>query len=67
MPAIEEIEMNAHGTELTSDLRHLVNKYSAIFGWEVPEVDETLSAKVIFKSLRDALEDLERPITPPRE
>lgn len=60
MAKIEEIEMNAHRAELTSDLGRLVEKYLAIFGWDVPEVDEALSQRLIIDSLRRALDDLQQ-------
>ena len=60
MAKIEELEMDAHRAQLHSDLRRLVDKYRAIFGWDVPEVDEALSQRLIIESLRRALDDLEK-------
>ena len=57
MPRIEELEMEAHRAEMTSDVRHLVDKYRAIFGWDVPEVDEALSQRLITSALRQALDE----------
>lgn len=62
MAQIEELEMDAHRAQLTSDLRRLVEKYRAIFGWDVPEVDEPLSERLIIQSLRRALDDLEQQV-----
>ncbi|MDZ7590632.1 MAG: hypothetical protein U5L05_08060 [Rubrivivax sp.] len=59
MAKIEELEMDAHRAQLNSDLRRLVVKYRAIFGWDVPEIDEALSQRLIIESLRRALDDLE--------
>ena len=36
-----EVEMDARRVQLKADLRGLVD--TAIFGWDVPEVDETLA------------------------
>lgn len=58
MAKIEELEMDAHRAQLKSDLGHLVDKYRAIFGWDVPEVDEALSKRLILKALRQALDEL---------
>lgn len=52
--------MDAHRAQLSSDLRRLVDKYRAIFGWDVPEVDEVLSERLIIESLRRALNELEQ-------
>jgi hypothetical protein len=43
---------------LKSDVRGLVNQDRTIFGWDVPEVDEPLSERLIVKALRRALEEL---------
>ena len=58
MAQIEEIEMDAHRAQLKSDVRDLVDQYRAIFGWDVPEVDEALSERLIVKALRQALDEL---------
>jgi hypothetical protein len=64
MPQIEELEMDAHRAQLNSDVRHLVDKYRAIFGWDVPEVDEALSQRLIVKAIRQVLDELERQDVP---
>jgi hypothetical protein len=43
-----------------SNARHLVDKYRAIFGRDVPEVDEALSQRLIVKAVPQALDELER-------
>lgn len=63
MAKIEELEMDAYRGQLKSDLWRLFDKYRAIFGWDVPEVDETLSERLIIESLRRALDDLEQIVT----
>jgi hypothetical protein len=57
---MEQLEINAYRVQLGHDLQKLVERYRAIFDWDVPEVDEALSDRLIFRGLRDALEDLER-------
>lgn len=64
MPQIEELEMDAHRAQLNSDVRHLVDKYRAIFVWDVPEVDEALSQRLIVKAIRQALDELARQDVP---
>ena len=59
MTQMEQLEMNAHSAQLSSDLKALVEKYRAIFDWDVPEVDETYSDRLILKALRQALDDIE--------
>jgi hypothetical protein len=59
MAKIELLEMEAHRAQLTADLRGLVEKYRSIFDWDVPEVDEPLSDRLILQALRQALDDIE--------
>lgn len=58
MAELEEIERDAHRAPLTSDVRGLVDKCCATFGWDVPEIDETLSHRLIVKAWRQALDEL---------
>lgn len=62
MTRIEEIEMDAHRAQLKSDVGRLVDKYRAIFGWDVPDIDEALSERLIIESLHRALDDLRQPV-----
>lgn len=58
MARIEELEMDAHREQLAADVRRVIDKYRAIFGWDVPEVDEALSERLIVAAMRRALDDL---------
>ncbi len=66
MGRIEELEMDAHRAALESDVRQLVEKYRAIFGWDVPEVDEALSQRLITTAMRRALDALTEQDAPTR-
>jgi len=59
MADIERLEMAAHRAQLNSDVKRLVEKYRSIFDWDVPEVDEALSDRLILQALRQALDDIE--------
>lgn len=59
MSHIEHVEIQAHRAQLITDVKNLVEKYHAIFDWDVPDVDETLSDQLIFKALRQALDSIE--------
>jgi hypothetical protein len=61
MVKIEQIEMEAHRSQLNSDVRDLVEKYRSIFGWDVPENDEACSDELIITAIRHALDDIEAP------
>ena len=64
MAQLEELEMNAYPAELSSDVKDLVDKYRAIFGWDVPEVDVAAADRLIVKALRDALDDIAQKRAP---
>ena len=59
MASIEQVEMARYRKELEDDVQHLVKKYCRIMGWEVPELDETVARKLIFETLRSAVDKAE--------
>jgi hypothetical protein len=60
MAEIEQLELDAHRAQLVSDVRRLVEKYRAIFDWDIPEVDQNESDRLILAAMRKALEDIEK-------
>lgn len=59
MSRMEQLEMNAHSAQLTADVKGLIEKYRSIFDWDVPEVDEALSDRLILKAVREVLDEIE--------
>jgi hypothetical protein len=59
MSPMEQLEMNAHSAQLTADVKGLIEKYRSIFDWDVPEVDEALSDRLILKPVRQVLDEIE--------
>ncbi len=60
MSDIENIELARYRREIVEDLRHMLKKYSRIMEWDVPDVvDEGATRKLILKSLRAALAEVE--------
>ena len=59
MAKIEQLEMDAHRAQLVADVKGLIEKYRSIFDWDVPEVDEALSDRLILAVVRQALDDIE--------
>lgn len=55
MASIEQVEMTRYRTELDDDVRHLVEKYSRIMAWDIPEVDEKAARALILKALQEAV------------
>ena len=59
MTTIEQIEMNEQRAQLNADMKNLVEKYRSIFGWNVPDIDEAESDRLIFQAMRQALTSIE--------
>jgi len=55
MSEIERIEMDHHRAQLLGDLRQLVEKYRAIFDWDIPDVDQKAADLEIIEGMRGAL------------
>lgn len=68
MANLEHLEMDAHRAQLNGDVMRLVEKYRSIFGWDVPEIDEALSNRLILDAVRQAVDDIEHesPVDAPR-
>jgi len=60
MAKMEEMELVAHRRQLVVDVNELVEKYRAIFDWDVPDIDQALADKLIIEEVRKALNELER-------
>ena len=65
MENIETLELDAHRQQLISDVGRLVEKYRTIFGWDVPELDQTFSDQLILSAIRQALDDIETKLQAP--
>ncbi len=56
---IEEKELEGHRGDIIADVKKLVEKYRAIFDWDVPDIDQTVADKLILSEVRKALNELE--------
>jgi hypothetical protein len=59
MTEIEKLELVAHRSDIIEDVNNLIEKYRAIFGWDVPDIDENLANRLILNEVRQALDDIE--------
>ena len=59
MEKIEQVELDAHRSQIIADVKTLVEKYRAIFGWDVPDINQGLTDKLILAAIRKALDDIE--------
>jgi hypothetical protein len=62
MAKIEEMELEAHRAAIAADLEGLVEKYRAIFDWDVPDVDQNVADTLILNEVRAALNNLEQKL-----
>jgi hypothetical protein len=62
MKKIEQIELEAHRNQIGTDVKRLVEKYRAIFDWDVAEIDQRLADTLILAEIRKALDDLEKSL-----
>lgn len=60
MGEIEQIEMDRHRAQLAAEVRRLVEKFRAIFDWDVPDVDQKAADALILIEIRKALDDIEQ-------
>ena len=60
MDKIEEIELSAHRSQIVSDIKSLVEKYRAIFGWDIPDIDQKEADKLILAAIRKELDSIEK-------
>lgn len=62
MKKIEQMELEGHRSEIIADVKSLVDKYRAIFDWDVPEIDQNVADKLILGEMRKALDDIEKEL-----
>ncbi len=60
MAKIEQIELDEHRSEIIADVKEVVEKYRAIFDWDIPEIDQALANKLILQEIRKALDAIEK-------
>jgi hypothetical protein len=59
---IEKIELDHHRGDIIADVKRMVEKYRAIFDWDVPDIDSALADKLILTEIRKALDDIEKEL-----
>lgn len=62
MENIEQMELDAHRGEISADVKKMVEKYRAIFGWDIPEIDQSYADKLILTEVRKVLDDIEKSL-----
>ncbi len=62
MPGIEEVELQEYHGAIVADAEKLVEKYRAIFDWNVPDIDQKLADRLIIAEVRKALDAIEKKL-----
>ena len=64
MAQMEQLELDARRGQLVADLQALVERYRSIFEWDIPEIDQAGSDRLILQAIRDALDGVEKTLVP---
>lgn len=62
MAKMEQLELEAHRSEIAADMRSLVEKYRAIFDWDIPEIDQHAADKLILAAMHTVLDDIAKQL-----
>ena len=65
MPKLEQFENEAHRGEIVRDVRHLVEKYRAVFDWDVPDIDQAAADRLILTEVVTAVTALKDELLNP--
>jgi hypothetical protein len=60
MARIEQVELEQQRHDIQADLRNLVEKYRAIFDWDVPEINQELADKLLLTEMHKSLDEIEK-------
>jgi len=52
----------AHRSQIIADIKNLVDKYRAIFGWDIPDIDQKAADKLILAAIRKELDNIEKEL-----
>jgi hypothetical protein len=62
MSQLEQLELTAHRADIIKDVNDLIDKYRAIFEWDVPDIDENLTNRLIVNEVRQALDAIQQDL-----
>jgi molybdopterin converting factor small subunit len=62
MARMEQMELDAQRAKLNEDVKKMVEKYRSIFEWNVPDINQALSDRLIVAAIREALNDVEKTL-----
>ena len=62
MAQMEQLELDAHRKKLVADVEAMVERYRSIFEWDIPDINEPRSDRLILQAIRDALDGVEKKL-----
>ena len=62
MDNMEQMELDGHRDDIIADVKDLVEKYRAIFDWDVPDIDQEIADKLILVEIRKGLDAIEKEL-----
>ncbi len=62
MKKMELRELEGHRSQMINDVKSLVEKYRAIFDWDVPDIDQAYADKLILAEISKVLDSIEREL-----
>jgi len=62
MAKMEQMELATQRAQLNADVKKMVEKYRSIFEWDVPDINQALSDRLILAAIREALDDVEKTL-----
>jgi hypothetical protein len=55
---MEQLELDAHRSEIVEDISRLVEKYRRIFGLDIPEIDQHAADELILAEMHTSLDEI---------
>ena len=62
MSNLEQLELESHRDDIITDVQKLVEKYRAIFEWDVPDIDQAAADRLILGEIRRALDHVKQAL-----
>jgi len=62
LPKLEQFEIEARRGEIARDARHLVERYRAVFDWDVPDVEQAAADRLILTKVATAVNALKNEL-----
>jgi hypothetical protein len=62
MADMEQLELDVHRSQLAADVQALVERYRSIFEWDIPEINQARSDRLILQAIRNALVGVEKKL-----